>query len=385
MTQLLNYAGPTLARQPDVEDFPHVGLMPRRSPSLQTPRLSVVIVNYCQWENTAALVRQIRAESCARRGEAEVVIVDNHSPRHRLLGKLRRWAGVSLRRWARNRGFARAVNEGCRLSRGRWFLLLNPDISLAPNFVRGALDLADELESQDPRAGIIGFHLHNPNGTDQPSAGFFPTLTGTLTRLFLPRTRRKCHVPEARERCQVPWVTGCCLLVRRDCLADLGGLDDRYFLYYEDVDFCRRARARGWSVWFEPHLHAVHHRPLHGRPVPHHLRLVTRHSLLTYGARHWPGWQFRLLAGIVRLEARLRRWWAWWRQDKRATKIYQQLDALAADLLQDKPKAARKRLNRILSEPERQARDRLRDLAGARARTQRNSHALPCHPQPATD
>src|SRR5262249_7718491 len=162
-------------------------------PALQTPRLSVVIVNYCQWENTAALVRQIRSAPAARRGEVEVVIVDNPSPRHRLIRKLRRWPGVSLRRWGRNRGFARAVNEGCRLSRGQWYLILNPDISLAPDFVQGVLDLATQLADHNPRAGIIGFHLRNPDGSEQLSAGFFPTLAGTLTRLVLPRQRRKYH------------------------------------------------------------------------------------------------------------------------------------------------------------------------------------------------
>jgi len=318
------------------------------SPALQTPRLSVVIVNYCQWENTAALVRQIRAAPATRRGEVEVVILDNHSPRHRLIAKLRRWPGVSLRRWGRNRGFARAVNEGCRLSRGQWYLILNPDISLAPDFVQGVLDLAKEPVEQDSRAGIIGFQLHNQDGSEQLSAGFFPTLAGTLARLLLPRKRRKYLAPKARSRCRVPWVTGCCLLIRRDCFLDLGGLDERFFLYYEDVDLCRRARAKGWTVWFEPHLHAVHHNPLHDRDVPHHLRLVTRHSLLTYSARHWPGWQFRMLTGIIRLEASLRRCWAWWRKDKQAADIYRQLDAIAVDLARNDARAARNRLERVI-------------------------------------
>ena len=94
-----------------------------------TPRLSVVIVNYGQWEATAQLVRQVRGIDRARRPEVEVLVVDNHSPPHRLLGKLRRARGVSVRRWARNRGYGRAVNEGCRLSQGNWVLVLNPDVT----------------------------------------------------------------------------------------------------------------------------------------------------------------------------------------------------------------------------------------------------------------
>src|SRR5262249_43266282 len=122
------------------------------------PRLSVVIVNYCQWENTAALVGQLRRSAAPRAGGPGVVLVDNPAPRHQLIGKLRRCRGVSLRRWGKNRGFARAANEGCRLSQGDWFLLLNPDISLSADFARGVVKLLDELE---PGAGIVGFQLRN--------------------------------------------------------------------------------------------------------------------------------------------------------------------------------------------------------------------------------
>src|SRR5262245_43362928 len=94
------------------------------------PKLSVVIVNYCEWQGTAALVRQVLGTPLGRQGRVEVVVLDNHSPAHPLIGRLRRRPGVSLRRWRHNRGFARAANEGCRLSRGDWFLLLNPDVSL---------------------------------------------------------------------------------------------------------------------------------------------------------------------------------------------------------------------------------------------------------------
>src|SRR4051794_37149651 len=87
-----------------------------------TPRLSVVVVNYHHWDETAALVRQLRASPALRRGDAEVIVVDNNSPQHRYQRRLRRLSGVSLRRWRRNRGFARAVNEGCRLARGDWLL-----------------------------------------------------------------------------------------------------------------------------------------------------------------------------------------------------------------------------------------------------------------------
>jgi GT2 family glycosyltransferase len=312
------------------------------------PRLAVVIVNYCQWPETARLVRQLRASRAMAAEQAEVVVVDNHSPPNRLMSLLRRWPGVSLRRWGRNRGFARAVNEGCRLSRGDWFLLLNPDVSVTDGFLDEALAFSDHLATADHRAGIVGFRLANRDGSPQLSCGPFPRLAGTLARLVLPRARRKYCTSPLRQRCRVPWVTGCCLLVRRDCLQDLGGFDEDFFLYYEDVDLCQRARARGWSVWYEPALRVVHHEPLHQRAVSPHLRLLTRHSLLTYGLKHWAGWQVRLLASIVQVEAWLRRSWARWQGDARAAGLFVELGLLAGELANHSRQAARRRLRRVV-------------------------------------
>jgi GT2 family glycosyltransferase len=306
----------------------------------------VVIVNYRQWENTARLVGQILARPGPLHGEVEVVVVDNHSSAHPLAARLRRWPTVSLRCWGRNCGFARAVNEGCRLSRAGWLLLLNPDVSVSASFLDGVLSLTEYLEIGEPNSGLVGFHLRNSDGTPQGSAGPFPTLLGTLAGLLRPRWRRKYRSRASRQRCQVPWVTGCCLLIRRACLKQLHGLDEDFFLYYEDVDLCRRAQAQGWSVWYEPALSVIHHRPLHRRAVPAPLRMCTRHALLTYGAKHWPRWQLRILVVIVRVESWLRRCWARWQADSAAAAVYRDLAAIAIDVLQGRWAVARRRLDR---------------------------------------
>jgi GT2 family glycosyltransferase len=316
---------------------------------LQSPRLSVVVVNYRYWDDTAALVGQLLTAPCAGRGEAEVVIVDNHSPPHPLARSLRRRPGVSLRRWGRNRGFARAANEGCRLSRGRWLLLLNPDMTAPPGFLDEVLAVADRLPNN---AGVVGFGLRHGDGSDQLSAGPFPTLAGTLARLVLPRRRRKYQRLDPGRASEVDWVTGCCLLVRRDCFEQVGGFDPGFFLYYEDMDLCRRARARGWTVWYEPGLCLVHHRPLHTRDVSPPLRLFTRHALLTYAARHWPRWQLRVLAGVVQAEGWLRAAWARWRGNRDAAAVFGELRALAGDLARGRPRAARRRLGRVVRREE---------------------------------
>jgi hypothetical protein len=140
--------------------------------------------------------------------------------------------------------------------------------------------------------------------------------------------------------------------MRGECLRDMGGLANDYFLYYEDVDLCRRARARGWSVWYEPALQVVHHHPLHDRPVPPRLRVITRHALLTYARRHWPTWQLRLLAGIVRVEARVRKWLAWCQGDSEAAACFGELGGLAAEIAGGKSARARRRLLRLVRQAE---------------------------------
>jgi GT2 family glycosyltransferase len=226
--------------------------------------------------------------------------------------------------------------------------LLNPDVTVPDGFVEDVLNTAERVRTDNPRVGIIGFGLRNTDGTLQGSSGPFPSFLGTLARLVLPRAKRKYHGQPRPQGGRVSWVTGCCFLVRRDCFQGVGGFDEDYFLYYEDVDLCRRAAARGWIVREEPSLRVVHHHPLHQRDVPAHLRLCTRHALLTYGVKHWPAWQLRLLAGMIKAEA-------WWRGKSaqrrgrlRDAAVFGQLDVLAGEVAQGRAKGARRRLNRVV-------------------------------------
>jgi GT2 family glycosyltransferase len=270
-----------------------------------------------------------------------------------LLARLRRLEGVSLRRWGRNRGFARAVNEGARLARGDWLLLLNPDVSLADDFLDRVHALIARLDRAEPRTGIVGLALRDPDGRPQPSTGPIPSLLGTLARLLLPRRQRKYDLGQTPARRPVGWVTGCGLLVRRQVFEELGGLDSGFFLYYEDVDLCGRAQQRGWEVRYEPDITVVHHHPLHDRVVSPGLRLLTRHALLTYAARHWPAWQGRLLARIVRVEAWARRLLARWRGDDETRRWMARLGRIAADMERLDHRAASRRLRRAVERWER--------------------------------
>lgn len=313
-------------------------------PTLSHPLVSVVVVNYCQWRNTARLVRQLRRSHAVRDGLADVVVVDNASPPHRLAKRTGKLLGVSVTRPDHNTGFAKAVNRGAKQTRGRWVLLINPDVTVPDGFLDDVLAAADRTEFHDPACGVIGFQLRNRDGSPQASAGPFPTLANTLAGLILPRSRRKCRHQSLAGPHPVPWVTGGCALVRRDCFDRLGGLDEAYFLYYEDVDFCRRARAEGWTVWYDPGVVVTHHWPLHDRKVSAPLRLMTRHALVTYARKHWSGWRAGVLGGVVRFEAAVRQSGAWLRGEPDAAECYRDLRRVICDVTRGRWPAALKRI-----------------------------------------
>lgn len=297
-----------------------------------TTSISVVIVNFCQWKNTARLVRQLRHSESMKAGGSQVIVVDNGSPHHSAELRLQKMRGVRIVHAGRNLGFAAGVNRGVEASDGEWILLLNPDVTVADGFLDDALLAAEKLIRKRPSTGIVGLKLENRDGSTQPSCGPLPTLANTLAGVFAPRWKRKCRPLPDGEQSRVPWATGGCLLVHRDCFRMLGGFDERYFLYYEDVDFCRRATQAGFEVWFVPVASAVHHWPLHSRPVPAPLRLITRHALLTFARSYWPKWQAWILGRIVRLEARLRAAWANRAGNPGAAAFYRSMRKLVCDV-----------------------------------------------------
>lgn len=324
---------------------------PQRAPARPAPRhrpaaphVSVVVINYCQWRSTDRLTRQLVAADTIDAGAADVIVVDNNSPPDAATARLRRTPGVALKRFAQNTGFARAANEGCRLTRGEWVLLLNPDTAVPEGFLDQLDGLCRSLDLDDPKVGVVGLSLVHGDGSPQASCGPPPTLIRTLAGLLLPRRVRKGRPVRGSDRVPVPWVTGCGMLIRRACWAAVGGFDESFFLYYEDTDFCRRTWAAGWSVWHEPGLRLTHFKPLHTRPVPPELRLMTRHALLTYADKYWRGWQAKLLAGVVWAEAVVRQTSA--RLGRSPSGLHGELRRLAGDWLTGRLLSARARIRR---------------------------------------
>jgi N-acetylglucosaminyl-diphospho-decaprenol L-rhamnosyltransferase len=222
-----------------------------------TAGISVVIAN---WNARHLLECCLRSILTAGEGFLrEVIVVDNGSTDDSVAMARERFPQVRLVENAQNDGFARANNRGVRLARGDHVLLLNTDAFLAPGALRAMIELAE----CKPNAGLVGAQLRNPDGTFQASHTPFPTLWREF--LILSGLGRALHGPwypshgpdEGGPRV-VDYVEGACMLVRRSAYLHVGGFDEGYFMYAEDVDLCRALRDAGWEVWYQPAAVATH-------------------------------------------------------------------------------------------------------------------------------
>lgn len=220
-------------------------------------RFSVVTVNYGSWPYTLECV-----DSLYRTGyeDFEVVIVDNGREEPPEIPY-----PVRLIRNPENVGFARACNQGILASGGEYVVLVNPDTLVEENF----FESLEEFFGENPRAGIAGPRIVDGEGNLQLSArkelNFVSGLLGRtsfLTRLFPKNPLVRRLFPAAAELTgptEVDWVSGACMLLRRKTLEEIGLMDERFFMYFEDADLCRRAREVGWLVCYLPQVEVLHH------------------------------------------------------------------------------------------------------------------------------
>jgi GT2 family glycosyltransferase len=196
-----------------------------------------------------------------------------------------------------NLGFARANNAGIRASTGRLLLLLNSD-TVVP---LGAIDaLVATLDSR-PEVAVVGPRLVDGDGQAELSFG---SMISPLNELRQQRRSRQAIDRMTRELRYPDWVSGACLLVRRADAEAVGLLDERYFMYTEDVDFCAAIRQRGRRVLFTPDVEVVHLRGRSAASAPAATRAAYRRSHLAFYEKHHPAWVpllklYQWLRGLV--------------------------------------------------------------------------------------
>jgi GT2 family glycosyltransferase len=264
--------------------------MTLRSPDTPPPDCSIVIVNY---RTDDALADCLASLGRTTKGLAvEVVVVDNGDTL--AAGGFReRFPEVRLLTSAANVGFARAANQGIGATRGRHVLCLNPDTVVHEGAVAA---LVAHLDGH-PAVGAVGARLLESDGSLQYSCRRFPGyLTiffgryALLTRLWPGNAASRDYLYldwDHRTVREVDWLSGACLMVRRTVVDRVGGFDEGYFLFVEDMDWCRRIRDGGWTVVYVPDAVVTHHIGASRGPVPPRVVWARHRGMLRYVRKHF--------------------------------------------------------------------------------------------------
>ena len=235
------------------------------------PRLAIIIINFRTPDLTIDCLRSLTGEVALNPG-VRTVVIDNHSSDDSptLLSAAlaaEKWGWCTLIESPQNSGFAGGNNLGIRAIEADNYLLLNSDTVVRPGAITALLDAADKY----PAAGVIGPRLEWPDARPQescfhdlrPAHAFTAAAqTGLLERLI---PRSYVGVPVSETPLDSDWTSFACALIRREVFEKIGLLDTGYFMYFDDVDFCRRARAAGWKILHWPAARVVH---LRGKSGP---------------------------------------------------------------------------------------------------------------------
>lgn len=271
---------------------------------------TIVIVNFNSGAHLGACLRSVA--DCAQ--GADTIVVDNASSDGS--EQAAPAAGVTLVRNPSNVGFAAAVNQGVAASMSPLVMLLNPDCVLLPGVMA---TLEAELEAH-PECAVAAPAIFNEDGTLQGSVRGDPTMwtglfgrTTIFTRLFPASrlARRNVNTSGAatlgHTSAPADWVSGACVLIRRRALEAVGGLDERYFLYWEDADLCRRLRHQGYTTRYVPTGRVVHAVGGSSASAPGLAIRAFHQSAYTYYATHVARGPLGRLAARLALSARC--WW----------------------------------------------------------------------------
>lgn len=228
--------------------------------SQDTPAVSIIIVNW----NTRELLRRCLDSIYATIPPLpfEAIVVDNASEDGSADMVADCFPQATLIRSESNLGFAAGNNLGLRRASGRYVMLLNPDTELLPGAVREMIGFADA----HPGVAVVGPKLLNPDGSLQKNGRTFTSLWREalgLTKLYHVWARLDRKADWGRLDFDVPArvdeVSGACMLVRKSVVDEIGLLDERFFMYYEEVDWCRRMSEAGWEVHYLPSARVIHH------------------------------------------------------------------------------------------------------------------------------
>jgi GT2 family glycosyltransferase len=254
--------------------------------------LSIVIVSYNARQDLERCLESLQSPPPTI--AHETIVVDNDST-DGSADAARRWTGVRVIQNRPNVGFAAANNVGIRASQGRYLLLLNSD-TVVPE---GAIDKLVAVIEAQPDVAVVGPRLVDGKGRAELSFGRMIT---PINEIRQKRLAQSGAVEQLTQQRHYPdWVSGACLLVRREDAEAVGLLDERFFMYTEDVDFCAAIRARGGKILFEPTIEIVHLRGRSANSARAETDAAYRRSRIAFYEKHHPAW-----VPLLKLYMRLR-------------------------------------------------------------------------------
>ncbi|GAB64077.1 MAG: glycosyltransferase family 2 protein [Candidatus Jettenia sp.] len=247
-------------------------------------KLSILIINYNKKDYLSECLESINRHVCIQH---EVIVVDNASSDDSCEFVRENFPDVNLIASKRNLGFSGGNNLGAAHAKGEILLLLNNDTRLI-----SSLSPAINKFDTHKQLGVLGCRMYYGDGSFQPSFGFehdplrqVLSWLGLGSYLLLPNIFKRVDVDERRYsfyQYDVAWVSGAFMMTRRDLWEKLGGLDERYFMYVEDVDYCKRVRETGYRVCYTPYVKIIHYQGAGSAWIGENALLNTKRSYLLY-------------------------------------------------------------------------------------------------------
>ena len=271
--------------------------------------VTAVIVSYNVSDLLVKCIASLRAD-----GVQQIVVVDNASRDRSAEAARQAGPGVEVVALDENIGFGAGANAGVARTSTPYVAILNPDLEVEPGTSKTLVDVLD----QTPDIGIVAPRIETPDGRLYPSARTFPDMVDAAGHAFLhfvwrsnPFSRRyKMLDWDHTTPRDVDWVAGTHMLVRRTAWDEVGGFDESFFMYLEDVDLCWRMKQRGWRTRYEPAARVVHAIGRSTDQTPYRMIAAHHRSLLRYASKTSTGPK-RLLLPLVAVALAVRTVFAW--------------------------------------------------------------------------
>ena len=265
--------------------------------------LDLIIVNY---KSTDYLRPCLNSVQTSMNGlKVNIQVFDNGSQDHVRLVR-RDFPEINVIEHHRNLGYAGAINWLLHRTASPYTAILNPDTTIKSGLFESIISFMDA----NPHVGIVGPRIMDPDGCIQGSARAFPTFRSVLsgrrslvTKIF-PKSRITCaniltHASDGKSPMEVDWVSGACMVLRREALEEVGRFDERFFLYWEDVDLCKRMANHGWKVVYFPQSEVKHHVGASSRHILVRSVFEFHRSAYRYFTKNYQSYQILLKPLII--------------------------------------------------------------------------------------